>query len=415
MVEAFSRIFGWVGLTHVQLVICNKVRNDNGTAAQSRLNRIVYRMSLAQASNLIRRSSVLGLQNTNCMFDLPEPLNTRARQIAGGNEEVSNLIKDIVAHFNGDSKRRKLDAEGVKQEEHPTTVAVTASQRLAASSANAKLYEGVSVSAPVRKKCHIIVFDHGIDVFATAGFNETTSQSIVSVSQTDIYGSLILEEPDKPKGQWQVVIIGRTSDPTCASISVLLCFKIMGADMRSELEAKLKALGPVESSSRPGMIRVTAYRGSKEGVLYLLEKYIFFGFSKPMVVLPLSSVVSVSYSTVTQKTFNLVVESHSDTIEFAMISHEEYGLMDQYIQSHDFTNNSLSEERKAKTSVPNAEYSQELPKAMEEAELKPESSDDEEADADYGSEDEDSESSDDSEQEESEALDSQEESDEQEE
>lgn len=52
---------------------------------------------------------------------------------------------------------------------------------------------------------------------------------------------------------------------------------------------------------------VKAYRGGKDGFLFWLDKGIFFGFKKPLWWVGLEQVESISYTSVLQRTFNVVV------------------------------------------------------------------------------------------------------------
>ncbi|ODQ65614.1 Rtt106-domain-containing protein [Nadsonia fulvescens var. elongata DSM 6958] len=105
---------------------------------------------------------------------------------------------------------------------------------------------------------------------------------------------------------------------------------------------------------------VGAHRGSKEGHLYFLSDKIIYGFKKPVLLLGLSEIDSVSFSSVTRMTFNLVIKldpelasklNTSETLEFAMIDQDEYAGIEQYIITNGLDNNSMSQERKAKVEL----------------------------------------------------------------
>ncbi|KAK8006630.1 Negative regulator of dna transposition [Apiospora marii] len=92
----------------------------------------------------------------------------------------------------------------------------------------------------------------------------------------------------------------------------------------------------VKQSHRPKekAVHVKAFRGSKDGYLFFLENGILWGFKKPLIFMPLDRIVAISYTSVLQRTFNMVVEIFSneggdteatEEVEFAMIDQEDYG------------------------------------------------------------------------------------------
>ncbi|THC87034.1 hypothetical protein EYZ11_013521 [Aspergillus tanneri] len=99
---------------------------------------------------------------------------------------------------------------------------------------------------------------------------------------------------------------------------------------------------------------VKAFRGSKEGYLFLLSTGILFGFKKPLVFFALENVDSISYTSVLQRTFNLNIAARSlnndepQEFEFSMIDQVDYGGIDAYIKKHGLQDASLAEARRAK-------------------------------------------------------------------
>ncbi|KAK7920904.1 hypothetical protein PG985_008926 [Apiospora marii] len=92
----------------------------------------------------------------------------------------------------------------------------------------------------------------------------------------------------------------------------------------------------VKQSHRPKekAVHVKAFRGSKDGYLFFLENGILWGFKKPLMFMPLDRIAAISYTSVLQRTFNMVVEIFSneggdteatEEVEFAMIDQEDYG------------------------------------------------------------------------------------------
>ncbi|KAK1623361.1 hypothetical protein BDP81DRAFT_454479 [Colletotrichum phormii] len=101
-------------------------------------------------------------------------------------------------------------------------------------------------------------------------------------------------------------------------------------------------------------VHVKAFRGSKDGYLFFLPNGILYGFKKPLVFLPIDRIVAMSYTSVLQRTFNIVVEvftegDATEEIEFGMLDQEDYGGIDEsYVKRHGLQDRSMAEQRKAK-------------------------------------------------------------------
>ncbi|WEW55430.1 hypothetical protein PRK78_000861 [Emydomyces testavorans] len=147
---------------------------------------------------------------------------------------------------------------------------------------------------------------------------------------------------------------------------------------------------------------VKAFRGSKEGYLFLLSTGIFFGFKKPLIFFAFDNIESISYTSVLQRTFNLNIMTRSSTnpdqtqeFELSMIDQADYSGIDAYVKKHRLQDASLAEARRAKNLNVNAEQTgaQEADEAEEESELQKaqreleNQEDEEEEDYDPGSDD----------------------------
>lgn len=109
-------------------------------------------------------------------------------------------------------------------------------------------------------------------------------------------------------------------------------------------------------------VHVKAFRGSKDGFLFFLPNGILWGYKKPLLFIPLDRVLSLSYTNVLQRTFNIELEvdvsnmplgdesgAATETIEFAMIDQEDYQTIDEtYVRRYGLQNRSLAEGRRAK-------------------------------------------------------------------
>ena len=98
---------------------------------------------------------------------------------------------------------------------------------------------------------------------------------------------------------------------------------------------------------------VKAHRGSKDGFLFFLSTAIVWAFKKPLALLSIDKIQSISYTSVLQRTFNLLVvvlldDGREEEIEFAMLDQADYAGINEYVQRHGLNDASLAAERRAR-------------------------------------------------------------------
>lgn len=159
-------------------------------------------------------------------------------------------------------------------------------------------------------------------------------QAAAAASVSDSYTTLF---------EWALTEFLRAAGNTSTSI--------VTADARVFHSAARQPFRPSEKA-----VHVKAFRGSKDGYLFFLPTGILWGFKKPLLFLPLDRIVAVSYTSVLQRTFNIVVEvdvgnadGKTEEIEFAMLDQEDYqGINEMYIHRHGLQDRSMADARKAK-------------------------------------------------------------------
>ena len=115
------------------------------------------------------------------------------------------------------------------------------------------------------------------------------------------------------------------------------------------------------------LVLIEAYKGAKEGALLFLSanevnpSYIIFGFKKPIMLFETSNIKHVSYSNITSGTFSILItivsdkkESKAETIEFGMISHQYFQIIDDFVKEQGLSDNSFSENLREKGPDENA-------------------------------------------------------------
>uniref|UniRef100_A0A060SXC6 Histone chaperone RTT106 n=1 Tax=Blastobotrys adeninivorans TaxID=409370 RepID=A0A060SXC6_BLAAD len=218
----------------------------------------------------------------------------------------------------------------------------------------------ISVTVPDRKK-FAVAFDHTSFYLLRLDSWEVHT----SVSFKDIKTVLFLRIPDKAKPQHNVVVV--TNEPVVQfTVTDVSAEKVLrtpspiedkkDASIEDVVALLFKKAG-VKVQRSPDLC-VSAHRGSKEGLLFFLDEYVFFGFKKPLLLIPIGNIESVSYSSVIRVTFNLTIKlfeplpgTNDIEYEFSMIDQGEYDRIDKYVVDNEFNNQSMSEQRRAKVSA----------------------------------------------------------------
>lgn len=108
---------------------------------------------------------------------------------------------------------------------------------------------------------------------------------------------------------------------------------------------------------------IKAFRGSKEGYLYPLSTGILFAFRKPLLYYPFADITCTVYTSVLQRTFNLVIDTGrmvdgqwtEEQEEFGMLDQADFAPLDAYIKRYGLHDASLAAGRRAQQSVVKAE------------------------------------------------------------
>jgi hypothetical protein len=230
----------------------------------------------------------------------------------------------------------------------------------------------LSFQTPLRKKLNLIFTQTSLEAHSAA-------KQELSVSLAKIKNVICVAAPDKAAKTWNFVVIytvDETVDAWAFGVPDTVAKTAVGGasfHVDSTVESykgcmisafkQFVGIGVVEPSvteftsplsvaGRPKdtAFHVIAHRGAKEGYLYFLETGILYGFRKPIMFFPIDTIREVTFTSILQRTFNLLV-STEDNVEG-----EEFGMLDQacfdgiqkYTVKHGIQDASLSELRKAK-------------------------------------------------------------------
>ncbi|KAI1616660.1 hypothetical protein EDD36DRAFT_142484 [Exophiala viscosa] len=254
----------------------------------------------------------------------------------------------------------------------------------------------ISFSLPQRKKLHLGIAQYGTDInastttFAVYTRNPTTNEVETEVPIDQFAYALRLPVPEKATKQYNFCLLPKPdsnqSDPiiwtvnhgplkSCHIPNPVLAKIASGPDhiLETALDFVLKKAGisltyptadefasatPESHRKSDKAYHVKAFRGSKDGFLFFLHNGIFFGFKKPLSFFAFEDVVSISYTSVLQRTFNLNIAYRTSDepaidmdavqeVEFSMIDQADFPGIDAYIKRHGLQDASLAESRRA--------------------------------------------------------------------
>ncbi|KAI6092924.1 Rtt106-domain-containing protein [Hypoxylon rubiginosum] len=319
--------------------------------------------------------------------------------------QLFNKIANFVYEQIGDQqqpgsslKRRRVDIEPSQNGNTPAIKSEITVEDVASENILLEIKD-ISVSIPQRKKFELCFTPKHI--YARAP-NTTAPVPGIAYAWKEIEYAFYLPVPEKTQVQHNYVLLPRnsyslsksstpTEDPLVFTVSagapkpgsiggpnanaaaavsdsyatlfhwaISKCLQAAGNNVQIVAADPAKFHSKVRQPHRPKdpAVHVKAFRGSKDGFLFFLDNGILWGFKKPLLFIPLDKIAAISYTSVLQRTFNMVVEvftgengddEATEEIEFAMLDQEDYGgINESYVARHGLQDRSLADQRKAK-------------------------------------------------------------------
>ncbi|KAJ4406011.1 hypothetical protein N0V91_004895 [Didymella pomorum] len=337
-------------------------------------------------------------QEIDAAFASNADLRKRVHAAINQNPSQSTLFRDISTFILNQTpqvsaepttKKRKIEESngaqnGAAAATSATTPTAGAGGSLTSTSTKAfKTYAGVSFSIPQRKKFTLELVDKrdgGIRSIGASGNVEFV------LSWKDVDQIFCLPVPEKAKKQHNFIIIPLHGDGVNpvpeelkASTPEPIVWTFEEATGKNIVEGEDPGPGPmaeaihhcliqagtgkevifpdadefasaVPESHRKGekAYHVKAHRGSKEGYLFFTSVGILYGFKKPLAFFDFAAVNSIAYAAVLRNTFNLVITTQTQEIEFSMLDQENFAGINEYVQKHGLQDASMAAERRAK-------------------------------------------------------------------
>ncbi|TKA48461.1 hypothetical protein B0A54_00596 [Friedmanniomyces endolithicus] len=315
----------------------------------------------------------------------PPEIATRIIHAIGRYPDLQPLFRDIARHASAtksisipaNNKKRKLE-NGV-----PASSAHTNGIHATVGISNPTVaYEckDVSFQVPARKKLKLqLVADANDNTRQEVRLQNQQSNAVdhsLPVAQIDQV--FCLPVPEKQQRQWNFVIFPKPGATTADGVACeQLVFTmsevaVTGATSNGQhitaqdtfitvTERELNAL--LQPQGKHVVTPNTAEFVSS--YLFLLPNGIVSGFRKPLAFFPFATIEAISYTSVLQRTFNLVItsrepptaaaaaqegedESETKDVEFSMIDQADFAGIDGYIKRHGLNDASMAGERRAK-------------------------------------------------------------------
>ncbi|KAI4753242.1 Rtt106-domain-containing protein [Aureobasidium sp. EXF-3400] len=142
---------------------------------------------------------------------------------------------------------------------------------------------------------------------------------------------------------------------TSAMRSLNACIKGHGKNVIIPTEQEFSSAIPQSHRKGEAAYHVKAHKGSKDGYLFFLSVGIVWAFKKPLALFTFENIESISYTSVLQRTFNIVITTMPDPttgekqdIEFSMLDQADFAGIDEYVKRHDLNDASMAADRRAK-------------------------------------------------------------------
>ncbi|CAO2658472.1 Nn.00g061950.m01.CDS01 [Neocucurbitaria sp. VM-36] len=327
-------------------------------------------------------------QEIDVAFAGNNELRKRVHAAIDQNPTQNTLFRDISTYILNRTSQPTAEpaAKKRKLEEHNGTQngAATSGGSLISTATKAwRTYPGVSFSIPQRKKFTLELLDRKDGGIRAVGANGTIE---FAIAWKDVDQVFCLPVPEKAKKQHNFIIIpvhgdgvnpvpeerkasppepvvwtfeeatgknivdGEDPGPGPLAEAIHHCLIQAGTAKEVIFPDADEFSSAVPESHRKGekTYHVKAHRGSKEGYLFFTTVGILYGFKKPLAFFDFAAINSISYTAVLRNTFNLVITTPTQEVEFGMLDQADFAGINEYVQKHGLQDASLAAARRAK-------------------------------------------------------------------
>ncbi|CDO57761.1 similar to Saccharomyces cerevisiae YNL206C RTT106 Histone chaperone, involved in regulation of chromatin structure in both transcribed and silenced chromosomal regions [Geotrichum candidum] len=243
---------------------------------------------------------------------------------------------------------------------------------------SALIINSLSVSLPVRKKLDLALTPTQLVARAPNSSTTAAPEFVLDYRHDRVEAAFLLEVPEKTKPQWNLIVAFTRQGAPASSFDYFQA-TLLEDTIKNVVKpvAGEQYLGSIKEmvilyfqrrnipiishetvSPSASLFQAPAHRGSKDGLLYFLPGYIFFGFKKPLVLFRLENILAISYSSITRSMFNMIIKyidpaapgdaEEEAEIEFSIIDQIHYDRINRFVTENQLHNDSMAENRRAK-------------------------------------------------------------------
>lgn len=302
------------------------------------------------------------------MDTLPKELKGRVDAVIAGDVETKKVFEDLITHL------IKINESGPDPKRKQQQPSVTTVESLQGTNIMLQLPE-LSVHSPFRKKMNLVfgAFPNEKRAYLalTKSMDDKPELVLRDLTTENIKFAAIMNVPEKPAFRQLLIsyksndgdvfkkdpiLIQLPYDQLTEQFGPILGDKTLVQYLISQLA--LVNFNVSDCTNNIDSFFCQAYRGSKEGYLFFLENNLIFGFKKPILIFESKNIETITYTSITRLTFNLVLHIRNsngevETHEFSMIDQKDYEPIDIYKRNQQFNDKSMTEELKAQKQLKN--------------------------------------------------------------
>lgn len=300
---------------------------------------------------------------------LPIDLRKKVDAVIAGNGETRKVFEELITHL-----LKTGQSEPDLKRKQQLSVKTSTVESLKGTNIMLQLPE-LSVQSPFRKKMNLVfgAFPNEKKAYLalTKSMDDKPELVLKDLSLDNITFAAILNVPEKPSFRQLLVsyksndgevlkndpiLLQLPYDQLTEQFGPILGDKTLVQYLISQLS--LVNFKVSDCTNNIDSFFCQAYRGSKEGYLFFLENNLIFGFKKPILIFESKNIETITYTSITRLTFNLVLhiknsKGEIETHEFSMIDQKDYEQIDIYKRNQQFNDKSMAEELKAQKQLKN--------------------------------------------------------------
>lgn len=337
-------------------------------------------ITLVTSSNITNNTMAIASKKIG---DLPPSLKSQVEKIIQQNPSSESVFTSLIDHFQ-QQITQSTSTNNVKRKKANSNQPILPDSNMAINEPSIVTLEGtnimlqlpdLSIQSPFRKKLNLVFGalkgEKKAYLALTKSLDSKPELLLKSLTPDNIKFAIILNVPEKKPLRYFLIdyitndghvydnnplLIQFNNDQLEEKFGSILSGKSFVQYLTSQLNLiDFRVLDGTTDNNE--IFYVQAYKSTKDGYLYFLPNHVIFGFKKPIHIFNSTDIESITYTSITRLTFNLLinVRIHGvvEKFEFSMIDQKEFESIDKYIKTKDVRDNSMADEYKAQKQLKN--------------------------------------------------------------